>query len=304
LAHVIGLLVVGAAAGCTDRAEPGLKECQDLKAASKFNEALSACEKAVATDPTSKSGQQAATLLPELKAHALSGRPCSCPPGDPLCSCAGKAPTDPPPPGTTSTAKPKLDPAAAIDLCKKGESAACSSACDGADLPSCVTFAEALLSGSDRDAKRACEAALRKACDGKIGRGCSALARCLDVVILADGRKTYLKDKREKAALNEQACTLNDGLGCFSIAREYEEGYGVEQDDAKAEALMKKALTLMPKACEEGDGGSCFSLAMLYDPKSASTRVPKSEAKSNALYAKACKAGEEMACNALKAGTK
>ena len=65
---------------------------------------------------------------------------------------------------------------------------------------------------------------------------------------------------------------------------------------------MKKALALVPKQCEAGDGKSCLALAMLYSPQSASTREQKSEAKSKALYEKACKAGEEMACNALKAG--
>jgi TPR repeat protein len=124
------------------------------------------------------------------------------------------------------------------------------------------------------------------------------------VIIIADGRKTYLKDKREKAELNEKACTLDDGLGCFSSAKNYEEGEGVEQDDAKSAASMKKALALMPKQCDAGDGKSCFSLAMLYNPASASTLVAKSDAKSKALYKQACDAGEEMACNVVKAGAK
>jgi hypothetical protein len=287
---------------CVDRAEAPLKECERLKAEAKITEALKACEQAVAADPKGKSGVAAASLLGTLKGS--SGTPCSCPPGDPLCSCAGREPAGTSSAAAPSETKPKLDPAAAIDLCKKGGRSACSAACDVGDLPSCVTFAEGLLAGSDRDAKKACEAPLRKACDGKVGRGCSALARCLDVVILADGRKTYLKDKREKAALNEQACTFNDGLGCFSSAKNYEEGYGVEQDDAKSAALMNKALTLMPKQCDSGDGKSCLSLAMLYSPASASARVQKSEAKSKALYQQACDAGEEVACNLVKAGAK
>lgn len=236
---------------------------------------------------------------------AASATPCTCSPGDPRCDCLMKARTNPATSAAVeSNTKPRLDPAAAIDLCKKGESAACSAACDGGDLPSCVAFAESLLSGSDRNAKKGCEAPLRKACDGKVGRGCSALARCLSAVILADGRETYVKDKREKATLNEQACTLDDGLGCFGVAKNYEEGEGVEQDDTKAEALMKKALTLMSKECKGGDGKSCLSLAMLYSPDSASTRVQKSETKSKALYKQACDAGEELACNVLKADGK
>lgn len=224
-----------------------------------------------------------------------SAAPCTCPPGDPLCECLTKAQAQA---AASTNTKPKLDPTAAADLCRKGENDACSSACGGGDLPSCITFGEGLLSGSDRNARRECVAPLRKACDGKVGRGCSALARCLSAVIIADGRKTYLKDKREKAELNEMACTLDDGLGCFGAAKNYEEGYGVEQDDAKSAALMKKALALIPKECDAGDGKSCLSLAMLYSPQSASTIVQKSEAKSKAFYKKACAAGEQMACNA------
>ncbi len=176
-------------------------------------------------------------------------------------------------------------------------------ACDGGDLAACVAHADRLLKGSDAKAKRGCEAALRKACDGNVGRACSDLgSRCLAAIILADGRKTYIKDKKDKAELNEKACKLDDGLGCFNIAKNYEEGYGVDQDEAKAEELMRKALTLLPKECEKNDGKSCLSLAMLYNPKSASTRVPKDEARSMAFYKKACDAGEEMACNVLKAG--
>lgn len=237
-------------------------------------------------------------------AVTASAAACACPPGDPLCDCFRRAQAKEAPSTAPSEAKPTLDPAAATNLCKKGDRAACSAACDGGDLPSCITFAEGLLSGSDRNTKKECEAPLRKACDAKIGRGCSALGRCLGAVIVADGRKTYLKDKREKATLNEQACTLGDGLGCFGAAKSYEDGDGVEQDDAKAESLFKKALTLMPKDCAAGDGKSCLSLAMLYSPASASTRVPKSEAKSKALYKQACDAGEEMACNVVKGGAK
>ena len=231
---------------------------------------------------------------------ATSATPCTCPPGDPLCDCLVKDQPRAAPSAAPVDAKPKLALAAAMDLCRKGERSACSAACDDGDLPSCLTFAEGLLSGSDRNAKKECEAPLRKACDGKIGRACSALARCLAAVISAQGRKTYIKDKREKAALNELACTLEDGLGCFSAAKNYEEGEGVEQDEAKADALMKKALSLMPKQCEQGDGKSCLSLAMLYSPASASTRVQKSATRSKALYKRACEAGEQMACNAIK----
>lgn len=235
---------------------------------------------------------------------ATSAAPCTCPPGDPLCDCSVKAQPRPDPSAAPVDAKPKLDPAAAVDLCSKGERSACAAACDGGDPSSCLIFAEGLLSGSDRNAKKECEAPLRKACDAKMGRACSALARCLAAVISADGRKTYLKDKREKAALNELACTLEDGLGCFSAAKNYEEGEGVEQDDAKADALMKKALSLMPKQCEQGDGKSCLSLAMLYSPASGSTRVPKSDTRSKALFKQACAAGEEMACNSIKSDGK
>ncbi len=191
---------------------------------------------------------------------------------------------------STSTGEPKPNDPQAV-------------ACDGGDLKACVAYADKLLKGTDKEAKRGCEAPLRKACDGKIGRACSDLgSRCLPAIILADGRKTYLKDKKDKAELNEQACQFDDGLGCFNIAKNYEEGYGVDQDEAKAEERMKKALTLLPKECDAGDGKSCFSLAMLYNPKTASNRVPKDDAKSKGFYKKACDAGEELACNVLKDG--
>lgn len=209
-------------------------------------------------------------------------------------------PEDPKPPARSATPNKSSASSAAPVAVRTEPSDPQAVACTGGDLPACVKYADTLLKGSDKAAKRGCEAPLRKACDGNVGRACSDLgSRCLPAIILADGRKTFIADKKAKAELNEKACGLNDGLGCFNIAKDYEEGFGVVADEAKAGELMKKALSLLPKECDAGDGKSCFALAMLYNPSTASTRVPKDDAKSKQFYKKACEAGEEMACNVV-----
>jgi TPR repeat protein len=181
-----------------------------------------------------------------------------------------------------------------VAKCKTRDTAGCSAACEQGDLPSCVTSADLSLKDSDKETKKGCETPLRKACDGNVGRACSMLAsRCIPAV---QGFKSTEQGKAERAALNEKACSLDDGLGCFNISKNYEEGYGVAQDDAKAASLMSKALKLMPKACDGGDAASCLSLAMLYDPESKSKRVPKDANKAKALYKKACDGGEQIGC--------
>ena len=56
------------AAGCTNKADAPLKECQRLRSEGSLDEAVKACEQAVASDAKSSSGQQASTLLAALRA--------------------------------------------------------------------------------------------------------------------------------------------------------------------------------------------------------------------------------------------
>lgn len=54
--------------GCQDKAEPGLKDCQQLHSQGKLTEALAACQKAVSADPNTKSGKAASKQVQDLKA--------------------------------------------------------------------------------------------------------------------------------------------------------------------------------------------------------------------------------------------
>jgi hypothetical protein len=63
------------AAGCTDQAEAPLRECERLKSEAKLDEAVKACERAIAVDAKSKAGVAAASRMTELKlALADQGR--------------------------------------------------------------------------------------------------------------------------------------------------------------------------------------------------------------------------------------
>lgn len=209
----------------------------------------------------------------------------------PSTSTTSSAPTVTVPSSAKELPKPVVDLPSSIANCKKGEQSGCSAACDGGDLPSCVALGEIDIKSDDTTIKKSCVGPLRKACDGNVAKACSTLAsRCL----VLDGTK------EEKAALNEKACTLNDGMGCLNAAANYEQGYGVGQDAAKGKELSDKALVLLPKECDGGDAKSCVSLAMLYDPATKSKRVAKDKAKAAGLFKRACDGGEQNACEAVK----
>jgi len=54
--------------GCTDKAEPGFKKCEQLESSGKLDDALAACQSAKAADPNSQYG----TLATKKEIHLLS----------------------------------------------------------------------------------------------------------------------------------------------------------------------------------------------------------------------------------------
>ena len=67
-ARLAALLVVLLPA-CADKAEPALRQCEQLKSEAKLQEALKACEQSVSIDPRSKAGTAAANIASTLKAE-------------------------------------------------------------------------------------------------------------------------------------------------------------------------------------------------------------------------------------------
>ena len=193
--------------------------------------------------------------------------------------------------------EPAVDVPAAIEACKKGKEAGCKTACEANDLASCLALGEILLASKSPEEKAECQFPLKKACEGDIGRACSAFApRCASAVERAGGRPLPAS---EEFKLNQKACDLGDGPGCLLIAKHTEQGTGVTKDLAKAAELYKKALETLQKECDASDARSCLQLGAEFDPEIKS-KHPKDPKKAGELYKKACDGGEAMGCAGVK----
>ena len=194
----------------------------------------------------------------------------------------------------TPTAKPVVDPAIVQKCRGKRDAAACRAACDGADAGSCGVAAD-LLWKAENKADSIRFATL--GCDGGDGHACWSLGAKRERPVLSATDAEEAAYKTSRAKLNKRACELGDGNGCFSFSSNLREGYGVVRDSAESDAVLKKALTLLPKACDGGDASSCLSLGFLYE---LGRRIPKDLVKAKTCFEKACKAGEEMGCVGVK----
>ncbi len=100
------------------------------------------------------------------------------------------------------------------------------------------------------------------------------------------GIKSYEKQDFSKAkGYFEKACDLNIGRGCGALGVLYVNGQGVEKD-------LTKAAQFCSKACDLNNNKGCFNLGALY--------LEKDSKKATALFEKACKLGEQLACESLK----
>jgi hypothetical protein len=163
------------------------------------------------------------------------------------------------------------------------------------------------LPPADRDEK-ACEAGNAKAC---IDTGARYLL----------GREGRTKDETKAAAKLKKACDLGSVDGCETYARMLDEGRGVPKDTATANTLFTKAcdmkaggacrslglnlptkdpkrIALFEKACELDDGLGCVGLGAAY--LHGDQGVKKDPVKAKTFLQKACKLGQQKACE--KAG--
>ncbi|GAA8862685.1 hypothetical protein HpRN3_06010 [Helicobacter pylori] len=100
------------------------------------------------------------------------------------------------------------------------------------------------------------------------------------------GMLSYDKQDFSKARKYfERACGLNNGGGCSNLGVLYQNGQGVEKD-------LTKAAQFCSKACDLNNNKGCFNLGALY--------LEKDSKKATALFEKACKLGEQLACESLK----
>ena len=153
-------------------------------------------------------------------------------------------------------------------------------ACNAGDAEGCGYLGEMYLAGPgvDKDVYAA-QAALDKACTGKVMRACFNLA-----TLYGDG--SLPKDPKKAAEFNQRACDGGDADACHNLALAYQQGLGVADD-------MSKALLLLQKACSTDPVVSCAYLGSLYE---AGEVVERDGPKAVELYRRACGANEPTGC--------
>ncbi|MBI5534804.1 MAG: sel1 repeat family protein [Deltaproteobacteria bacterium] len=190
---------------------------------------------------------------------------------------------------------------------------ACKAACEGGSIEGCRDYGAALLWGrgarKDEAAarevlERACRASDAKAC-GMIGgflehnptraadykgKGCDGGDgdACDGLALAYEQGKGVPKDLSRAVAFRTRACNLGFKLGCAFLGEMYLEGSGVERDE-------KRALALFEEGCSPGDLFDTAPCEWAADILRKS-QAPRDRDKANTLYAMACKAGRETAC--------
>ncbi|MFP6206081.1 tetratricopeptide repeat protein [Helicobacter pylori] len=100
------------------------------------------------------------------------------------------------------------------------------------------------------------------------------------------GMLSYDKQDFSKARKYfEKACELKDGGGCFNLGELY-----LEKDS-------KKAVALFEKSCDLNISRGCGALGVLYYNGQG---VEKNLTKAAQYISKACKLGDQKACEVLK----
>jgi TPR repeat protein len=194
------------------------------------------------------------------------------------------------------------DPKRAFDFYEK--------ACAARKSPSCSDLAGMLLKGigTRPDPERAI-ALLKKECDAKGGRSCGRLSYCY-----SQGLGVPI-DLDQSAALRKKACTTGFTDACTpsdltpemvtAVMAEAEKecaGGVAASCGAAGEVLIgqsrhEEAVSWFNRACDAGHASSCAQLATAYV---LGRGVAPDAERARGLYKKACAAGEESACEALK----
>ena len=92
---------------------------------------------------------------------------------------------------------------------------------------------------------------------------------------------------REAVPFCQEACNLNNGLGCFNLGFLYADGKGVRQD-------YQQAKTYFEKACGLNEGDGCFNLGVLY---ANGEGVRQNFQTAKEYFGQACDLGDQEGCD-------
>jgi len=104
------------------------------------------------------------------------------------------------------------------------------------------------------------------------------------------------RDTEKAAELQQRACDLGAGAGCFNLGVQRTFGVGVLRDAALGEALMARAAALHEASCEAGAIGWCINHASML---LRGQGVPPDKHRAIAILRKHCSDGLGDACVAL-----
>lgn len=260
---ILAVVVAATILSCVDKAAPALKDCETLRNAKKFDDAIRACGRAVTADSASKAGKAAAVLRTEIskiqkdqearqafniwdgigvtkdQPAARKMFEAACKGGSPI-GCAGL--------GISF-----LDGVGGTDRDYDKALANLASTCAEKIQRACAALAYMNLSGHGT-AKDEAKAAMlyREACDGDEPRGCSGLG-----VMYGAGAGGLPKDEPKAVSLFTKACDANLPWGCWALSNAYYMGLGVGKS-------FDYAAKYGAKACDGGDGDGCLRLAVAH----------------------------------------
>ena len=123
---------------------------------------------------------------------------------------------------------------------------------------------------------QAATAALRRACDLGVARGCSGLGGKLLYGVGVD------RDGPQAIASWKTACAANDRWACHALCTQLWSGQGGRRDEAAARPFCERAVSLYTRACDLGSGEGCATLALFYQD---GVSVPVDRGRATALSA-------------------
>jgi TPR repeat protein len=109
------------------------------------------------------------------------------------------------------------------------------------------------------------------------------------------------RDEERAAELQQRACDLGAGVGCFNLAAQRLHGIGVPKDIALSTALQVEAARLHERSCDAGANVWCVNLGMML---LLGQGVTPDQHRAVALLRKSCTAGEPHGCVGLASAIK